>query len=123
MRIDGRDFRTIWLDEAGADVWVIDQRRLPHRLETVRLTDVAEVARAISDMTVRGAPLIGAAAAYGLALATRQDAGDAGLERAAELLLASRPTAVNLRRAVERMRRRLAALSRGERRAAAYDEA
>ena len=123
MRIDGRDFRTIWLDEGGLDVWVIDQRRLPHRFETVRLADAEAAALAIADMTVRGAPLIGATAAYGMALAMRADASDAALERAAALLLTSRPTAVNLRWAIERLRRRLLPLEAAERQAAAYAEA
>jgi methylthioribose-1-phosphate isomerase len=123
MRIDGRDFRTIWLDEGGRDVWVIDQRRLPHRFETVRISGAEAMARAIADMTVRGAPLIGAAAAYGMALACAADASDAGLERAGAGLEAARPTAVNLRWAVERMRRRLEPLPPAERPATAYAEA
>ena len=123
MRIDGRDFRTIWLDEAGADVWVIDQRRLPHRFETLRLTSAEATAHAIADMTLRGAPLIGAAAAWGMALACREDASDTGLERAGALLQAARPTAVNLRWAVERMLSRLRPLESGQRAEAAYVEA
>ncbi len=123
MRIDGRDFRTIWLDEGGRDVWVIDQRRLPHRFETLRLASAEAVAAAIANMTVRGAPLIGAAAAYGMALAAASDASDAGLERSGAMLQAARPTAVNLRWAVERMARRLAALAPAERAATAYAEA
>ena len=123
MRIDGRDFRTIWLDEDGRDVWVIDQRRLPHRFETLRLSNAAAAALAISDMTVRGAPLIGATAAWGMALACREDPSDAGLEHAGALLQAARPTAVNLRWAVERMRRRLEPLAPGQRAEAAYEEA
>jgi methylthioribose-1-phosphate isomerase len=122
MRIDGRDFRTIWTASAG-DVEVIDQRRLPHRFETVRLTSAAAVATAITDMTVRGAPLIGAAGAYGLALAMRADPSDASLAKASELIGAARPTAVNLRWAVERMRRRLSPLPSAERAEAAYGEA
>ena len=123
MRIDGRDFRTIWLDEGGRDVWVIDQRRLPHRLETLRLASAEAAAAAIADMTVRGAPLIGAAAAYGMALAAAEDASDAALERSGAMLEAARPTAVNLRWAVERMRRRLRGAPEAERCAAAYAEA
>ena len=123
MRIDGRDFRTIWLDHDGGDVLVIDQRVLPHRFQTLRIASAEAMARAISDMTVRGAPLIGAAAGYGMALATREDPGDEGLERAGALLLAARPTAVNLRWAIERLRRRLSPLSPRDRRAAAYAEA
>jgi methylthioribose-1-phosphate isomerase len=123
MRIDGRDFRTIWLDEGGRDVWVIDQRRLPHRFETVRLASAEAAGAAISEMTVRGAPLIGATAAYGMALAAAEDASDAGMERVGAMLQAARPTAVNLRWAVERMRRRLERLPQPERRSAAYAEA
>ena len=123
MRIDGRDFRTIWLDEGGRDVWVIDQRRLPHRFETLRLTSAEAAAAAIADMTVRGAPLIGATAAYGMALAAGEDASDAGLEHAAATLQAARPTAVNLRWAVERMRHKLTGAAPSERRQAAYAEA
>ena len=123
MRIDGRDFRTIWLDEGGRDVWVIDQRRLPHRFETVRIADAPAVARAITDMTVRGAPLIGAAAAYGMALAAAADPSDSALQSAGALLEAARPTAVNLRWAVERMRRCIEPLTPAERAPAAYAEA
>ena len=123
MRIDGRDHRTIWTSAAGADVEVIDQRSLPHRFETVRLASAKAAADAIRDMTVRGAPLIGAAGAYGLALAMRTDPSDSGLERAGELIGQARPTAVNLRWAVERMRRRLAPLRPSERAEAAYEEA
>ncbi len=123
MRIDGRDFRTIWLDDGGRDIWAIDQRRLPHRFETVRLTSAEAVAAAIADMTVRGAPLIGAAAAYGMALAAAADASDEGLLGAARMLEAARPTAVNLRWAVERMRARLAPIAQADRPAAAYAEA
>ena len=123
MRIDGRDCRTIWASTAGADVEVIDQRVLPHRFETVRLSSVEAAAKAIQDMTVRGAPLIGATGAYGLALAMRADPSDSGLERAGALIGEARPTAVNLRWAVERMRRRLAPLEPAERAEAAYDEA
>ncbi|HEX4095613.1 MAG TPA: S-methyl-5-thioribose-1-phosphate isomerase [Caulobacteraceae bacterium] len=123
MRIDGRDFRTIWLDDSGRDVLVIDQRRLPHRFETLSLTSAGAMAAAIADMTVRGAPLIGASAAYGMALAAAEDASDAGIERAAGMLLQARPTAVNLRWAVERMRRWLLGLPTAERAQAAYAEA
>ena len=123
MRIDGRDFRTIWLDEGGRHVWVIDQRRLPHRFDTLRLTSAGAAAAAIADMTVRGAPLIGATAAYGMALAAGEDASDAGLEHAAAMLQAARPTAVNLRWAVERIRRKLSGAAPSERRQAAYAEA
>jgi methylthioribose-1-phosphate isomerase len=97
MRIDGRDYRTIWLDADGRRVHVIDQTRLPHRFETLALENLDDAARAIRDMVVRGAPLIGVTGAYGLALAAARDASDAAIEAAYARLLATRPTAVNLR--------------------------
>ena len=123
MRIDGKDFRTIWLNADGRGVDVIDQTRLPHRFEVLTLHSAAEAADAIRRMVVRGAPLIGATAAYGMALAAAEDASDAGLTRAFDLLIKSRPTAVNLRWALERMRARLLPLPVTEREAAAYREA
>src|ERR1043165_931520 len=96
MNINGKPFRTIW--PVGADaVEVIDQTRLPHEFATLTLRRAADCARAIQTMIVRGAPLIGATASYGIALAMREDASDEALERAHDLLLATRPTAVNLR--------------------------
>jgi methylthioribose-1-phosphate isomerase len=123
MRIDGRNYRTIWTSAVGADVEVIDQRLLPHRFETARLDSAEAAAAAIRDMTVRGAPLIGATGAYGLALAMRADASDAALQRASALIGEARPTAVNLRWAIERMGARLAALPESERIEAAYQQA
>ncbi len=123
MRIDGRAFRTIWLGEDGASVEVIDQRALPHRFALRVLNTDAEAAEAIADMTVRGAPLIGAAGAYGVALAMRANPSDASLAAAYKRLLVARPTAVNLRWALDRMRRRLSPLNHAERRDAAYAEA
>ncbi len=122
MRIDGMAYRTIWPEGDGV-VAIIDQTRLPHDFAVVRLTSLEEAAHAIHAMLVRGAPLIGAAAAYGVALALRADAGDRGLERACATLLATRPTAVNLRWALERMRRLLAPLPEAQRLAAAEAEA
>jgi len=123
MRVDGRDFRTIWLNADGVGVDVIDQTRLPHAFEVLTLRTSAQAADAIRRMVVRGAPLIGATAAYGMALAAAQDASDAGLARAFDLLVKSRPTAVNLRWALERMQTRLLRLPVHEREAAAYREA
>ncbi len=123
MRIDGRPYRTIWLAQDGWSVCVIDQTRLPFRFETVTLATVEQAAEAIGGMIVRGAPLIGATAAYGVALAMREDAGTAALERALAKLAATRPTAINLRWALERMRGRLAALPEWARADAAYAEA
>ena len=96
--------RTIWWehDDADAAVVVIDQRRLPHSLIHARWYTAEDAAAGIADMTVRGAPLIGVSAAYGLALAARHDTSLGSLHRAAEMLAATRPTAVNLRWALDR---------------------
>jgi len=115
--------RTIWLEPDGAGVGIIDQTRLPHALATLSLTTLDQAAHAIKSMQVRGAPLIGAAAAYGMALAMRAAASDAAIEAAAKTLLATRPTAVNLRWAIEEMRRLLAPLAPAARAAAAYRRA
>jgi methylthioribose-1-phosphate isomerase len=123
MKIGGRDFRTIWLADDGEAVVIIDQTRLPHVFETVTLHTVEDAIRAIADMQVRGAPLIGATAAYGIALAMASDPSDAMLRQAHDGLLQSRPTAVNLRWALERMKRLLLPLPQHHRRAAAYAEA
>jgi methylthioribose-1-phosphate isomerase len=95
--------RTIWLAGDGCTVEIIDQTRLPHELAVVRLAALDDAATAIRTMQVRGAPLIGVAAAYGLMLAMAEDASDAGLDRAAAVLAATRPTAVNLRWALAEM--------------------
>ena len=123
MKIDGVSYRTIWLAEDGAAVEVIDQTLLPHRFEIRRLTTAADAGKAIATMIVRGAPLIGATAAYGMALAAREDASDEGLKRAGAMLMATRPTAVNLRWAVQQMLGVLLALPTAQRTAAAYAEA
>ena len=123
MMIDGRPYRSIWLDEDGWSVVVIDQTRLPHSFATRRLCSVGDAARAIETMEVRGAPLIGATAAYGVALALRTDPSDASLEGAAALLGGTRPTAVNLRWALEDLARRLRPLGANARAAAAYERA
>jgi methylthioribose-1-phosphate isomerase len=123
MRIDGRDYRTIWLDADGRRVHVIDQTRLPHRFETVALDDLDAAARAIRDMIVRGAPLIGVTGAYGLALAAAADPRDAAILAAYETLLATRPTAVNLRWGLDRVRALLLAAPEAGRAALAYAEA
>ena len=123
MKINGQHYRTIWLAQDGWRVVVIDQTRLPFRFETVALGSAEQAADAIRSMVVRGAPLIGATAAYGVALAMRAEVSDAALEAALALLGAARPTAVNLRWALERMRRVLAALPAERRVEAAYAEA
>jgi len=124
MKIDGVAYRSIWVDrEDGWSVHIIDQTRLPWVLEVVRLTDVARAAHAIRAMQARGAPLIGALAAYGLCLALRADASSDAMERDAALLAATRPTAVNLRWALDRMLTRLRNTRPEERVAVAYTEA
>ncbi|MEX0298617.1 MAG: S-methyl-5-thioribose-1-phosphate isomerase [Kordiimonas sp.] len=120
MKVNGQHYRTIWTDSDDRTVKIIDQTLLPHRFETVSLTNMQEAATAITDMLVRGAPLIGATAAYGYALAARTDPSDAHLEKAYEHLLAARPTAVNLRWALDKLRAHLAALNPSEREEAAY---
>jgi methylthioribose-1-phosphate isomerase len=123
MKVDGKHTRTIWLEANGATVGTIDQTLLPHRYATIRLDTAEDMARAIKTMQVRGAPLIGAAAAYGMALAARQDASDAALERAYAALLATRPTAINLKWALDEMMASLRNRARDERVAAAYARA
>ena len=120
MRLQGRAMRTIWPVAGRAAVGVIDQRVLPHRIETVELKSAAQAAEAIAQMTVRGAPLIGVTAAYGLALEAAADAGDAAIERAAQALKAARPTAVNLAWAVDRVMARLRPLPADQRADAAW---
>ena len=105
MNINGKHYRTIWLNDDGWSVEIIDQTKLPFVFETVTLRNLDDAARAIKSMQVRGAPLIGATAAYGVALALRADASDEALDRACEQLAATRPTAINLRWALEEMKK------------------
>src|ERR1700689_4997017 len=122
MKISGTHYRTIWPTASGS-VRVIDQSRPPFEFATVDLAGLDDAARAIKSMIVRGAPLIGATAAYGLALAMREDASDEALDRAHDMLLETRPTAVNLRWALKRMSDRLRNHPRNERAAIAWREA
>ena len=121
MNVGGVPYRAIFTERDGREVRVIDQTLLPHRFETIRLESTADAARAIRDMVVRGAPLIGATAAYGVALAMRGDPSDASLARATAELAATRPTAVNLRWALEAAGALLRDTAPGERAEAAYD--
>ena len=124
MKINGQSVRSVWIDPAdGFSVRILDQTRLPWSLDIMRLTTCAQVADAIDTMQVRGAPLIGAVAAYGLALALRVDDSTDAMERDAALLAATRPTAINLRWAIERMLTRLRNTAPAERVRAAYHEA
>ncbi|HKA77615.1 MAG TPA: S-methyl-5-thioribose-1-phosphate isomerase [Pseudolabrys sp.] len=103
MKIDGKQMRTIWVESDGTGAGIIDQTHLPHRFATVRLATLEDAARAIKTMQVRGAPLIGAAAAYGVWLALRADQSDEALERSYSTLIATRPTAINLKWALDEM--------------------
>src|SRR5262249_25156266 len=113
----------IWLAADRRTVEIIDQRLLPHELVIKQLTRLEDAARAIRDMEVRGAPLIGATAAYGMALAMAGDPSDHGIEHAAEVLAATRPTAVNLRWAIEEQRREPAETAAEQRFAVAMERA
>ena len=123
MKVDGKPYRTIWLGADGATVQVIDQTLLPHRFVVRDLRTMEDAEVAIRTMIVRGAPLIGAAAAYGMALAMAADPSDAMLARAYTFLMESRPTAVNLRWALDDVRALLAPLPTTRRREAAYRRA
>jgi len=123
MKVDGRHIRSIWLEPDGHTVSAIDQRWLPHQFVVAHLTTCDAAADAIRSMLVRGAPLIGATAAYGMALGMRADASDAALDQAYTLLIATRPTAINLKWALDEMRSLLAPLSSSDRAAVAYSRA
>src|SRR5438132_6130941 len=122
MRVSGAHYRTIWIAESGT-VRAIDQSRLPFEFATLDLETLADAAQAIKTMAVRGAPLIGATAAYGMALAARSSASDSHLAEAARTLQATRPTAINLVWALTRMRTVLAEVQPKERVDVAFREA
>ena len=123
MKVDGTHTRSIWLEADGQNVGIIDQTRLPHRYETTVLETLDDAARAIATMQVRGAPLVGATAAYGVCLALRADASDEALERAYRTLLATRPTAINIKWALDEMLASVRNRPREQRLAAAYRRA
>ncbi len=123
MKVDGKPTRTLWPVAGGHAVEIIDQRRLPHEFVTVTLATAEEAARAIAEMWVRGAPLIGATAAYGVALAMLKDPTDAGLKAARALLIETRPTAINLRWALDEMAAALSPLAPAKRAEAAFARA
>ena len=122
MKVNGTPCRTIWTTDDGA-VEIIDQTRLPHEFVTVRLENMRDAEHAIRTMQVRGAPLIGVTAAYGVALSMSHHASDAALQATCDMLVKARPTAVNLRWAVERMRAALSSLPDSKRKDAAWREA
>lgn len=123
MEIDGIAYRTIWVETPGETVAVIDQTKLPHVFETRTLLTLEDAAIAIEDMIVRGAPLIGATAAYGFCLGLKEDASDTGVVAIYDRLYRTRPTAVNLRWALDDMRALLDNRAPGERAALAWDRA
>ncbi len=119
MKVDGKHYRSIWRDGETGQVRIIDQRWLPHEFRIAALESLNDFATAIRDMWVRGAPLIGATAAYGMAVHLGEDASDASFDAAREALLDTRPTAMNLRWALDRAAGRLLPLPPVERAAAA----
>jgi methylthioribose-1-phosphate isomerase len=123
MKVDGKAMRSIWVEPDGWSVGVVDQTALPHRLTTARLATLEEAAHAIRAMQIRGAPLIGATAAYGICLALRADASDESLERAYATLIATRPTAINLKWALDEMVAAVRNRPRAERSTSAYKRA
>jgi len=125
MNYQGKRWRTIWrnVDDASGSIGVIDQRLLPHEFKTLTLRTMDDCAEAIRNMTVRGAPLIGATAAYGVCFALRDDPSDAGLAAAYAVLLQTRPTAINLKWALDQMQTAVTQLPPVKRLAAAYARA
>lgn len=123
MKVDGIPYRTIWVADDGWTVTIIDQTRLPHEFVTTDLKTAEDAAHAIRAMLVRGAPLIGATAAYGICLAMRADASDKALEAVCGALLTTRPTAVNLRWAIDDMRETLLTVPTDDRVELAYARA
>jgi methylthioribose-1-phosphate isomerase len=123
VKVGDRHYHTIWLNEDGRSVDIIDQRWLPHEFRIVTLKTVDDVARAIREMWVRGAPLIGVTAAYGVAIAMTDDPSDEALDRVWDVLHETRPTAINLRWALDDMRSRLRVLPDEQRAEAAYARA
>lgn len=123
MKIEGEAWRPIWLERDGTSVGIIDQTRLPFAFDTVQVRSEQAAGDAIRDMLVRGAPLIGATAAYGMALAMREDSSDENLDAAYARLLDTRPTAINLKWALDDMLQRLRPMAMAKRIAAAYRRA
>jgi methylthioribose-1-phosphate isomerase len=123
MKVAGEHFRSIWFNQDTGRVQVIDQRWLPHEFRVVDLVTRADFAASIRDMWVRGAPLIGATAAFAIAEEMKRDASDANLDEAWEELNETRPTAINLRWALNEMRDMLGCVSVGDRAAMAHKRA
>lgn len=120
MKINGKHYRSVWVAGDGRTVEILDQTKLPYALEIIQLNTMQEAAVAIKDMWVRGAPLIGAVGAYGVALAMREDSSDTNLRHAYEVLVATRPTAINLKWGLDRICRQLEQVAPGQREETAY---
>ncbi len=114
MQINGKAFRTIWFDEKDQAVKIIDQTKLPHKFEIKNLKTVKDAINAIKNMEVRGAPLIGATAAYGIVLAVVENSNPEFIKKSSEDLTESRPTAINLKWAVNRMLKKLSIVNNNE---------
>jgi len=123
MKINGKAFRTIWFDEKDQAVKIIDQTKLPHKFEVKNLKTVKDAINAIKTMEVRGAPLIGATAAYGIVLAIMENNDPEFIKTSCENLIKSRPTAINLKWAVDRMQKKLSGVNNNEILKIALDEA
>ena len=109
MRIDGKEYRTIWYENNV--VKIINQTKLPHKFTIKELKNVKDTVHAIKTMEVRGAPLIGGTAAYGIALAARENHNPEFIKKSAEELIQSRPTAINLKWAVDRLMKKLSGIN------------
>ena len=119
MLVNGKNYQSIWRDLKTGAINIIDQRRLPHEFMTPVLSSTNDAMVAIRDMSVRGAPLIGVTAAYGMAIAMAEDPSDSNLQKAGQFLNSARPTAVNLEWAISKMQSSLAPLEVNKRAAAA----
>ena len=111
MKIEGKEYRTIWFDEKNKVVKIIDQLKLPHKFIIKDLKSIEDAINAIKTMEVRGAPLIGATAAYGIVLAILENSSSEFLVKVSKNLIRSRPTAINLKWAVDRMAKKLAGIN------------
>ena len=111
MKIERKEYKTIWFDENIQTVKIIDQTKLPHQFKIKDLKTVKDAINAIKIMEVRGAPLIGGTAAYGIALAVKESINPNFIKKSSEDLIKSRPTAINLKWAVDRMMKKLSALT------------
>ena len=114
MKIEGKEYRTIWFDKKNQTVKIIDQTKLPHKFIIKDLKTVKDAVNAIKNMEVRGAPLIGATAAYGLVLSILENNDKSFLKKSSEDLINSRPTAINLKWAVDRMMKKLSGVNSKE---------